>query len=94
MRLLSQLFLLLLLTLAMTFAFLNADPVFVNYYLGLTKIPLSLLLAVVLTIGAFLGLSAAAFKLIRYRREITKLQRRIAIVETELSNLRTLPLDN
>lgn len=62
-------FLLLILLLGLSFAALNATLVSINYYLGISNIPLSLLLVYVLGLGILLGLLTTVFPLLKLKRE-------------------------
>ncbi len=56
MRIISWIFLLLLLSLTAGFALLNSKPVDLDYYLGTLHLPLSLLLFYTLLLGVLLTL--------------------------------------
>lgn len=86
MRWFSHILFLLVALFGVTFAMLNAEPVFINYYLGQTKLPLSLLLLSSFALGLLLGLSAALFKRYQLRRENAKLTQRLKFVEQESSS--------
>ncbi len=85
-RLISYLFLLLVLLLGLSFAALNADPVAISYYIGKSMIPLSLLLVYTLGIGIFLGLFTTIFPLFRLKKENRVLKNAIAKAATTPSN--------
>lgn len=92
MRALTYIFFILLILLGLTFAGLNAEPVSLNYYVGNTKLPLSLLLVLTLICGGLLGLLAGCIVYIRLKGSNLKLRQRLKLVEEELANLRALPL--
>jgi len=92
MRALTYIFFILLILLGLTFAGLNAEPVSLNYYVGNTKLPLSLLLILTLICGGLLGLLASCIVYIRLKSSNSKLRQRVKLVEEELANLRALPL--
>jgi putative membrane protein len=92
MRALSYGICILILLLGLSFACLNADPVTINYYIGQSKIPLSLLLVMAFCGGVFLGLSMAIIKWIKLKRQNAQLCYRVKIAEQELANLRVMPL--
>jgi len=85
-RIISYIFLLLVLLLGLSFAALNADTVTVNYYLGKSTIPLSLLLVYTLGIGVFLGLFTVLIPLFKLKRENRALKNAIAKAVTMPSN--------
>jgi putative membrane protein len=68
-KIISYIFLLLLLLLGLSFAALNADPIAINYYLGKSEIPLSLLLIYALGIGILLGLLSTLIPLLKLKKE-------------------------
>jgi lipopolysaccharide assembly protein A len=92
MRILSFLIFLVILFLGISFAMLNAQPVIVNYYLGTSKPPLSLLLVLVLGIGALVGWITGLLVWLRLKAENLKLSHRVKIIEKELVQLRTQPI--
>ena len=75
-----------------TFAVLNAESVQLNYYLGSIELPLSLVLIVAMIIGALLGIFASLSLIIGSRRSATKLKRSVEVAETEIVNLRNIPI--
>jgi putative membrane protein len=93
MRIISAIIILLILILGVTFASLNAEPVVVNYYLGSSKLPLSLLLVLILGCGALLGILVSIPIWARLKKENYTLSHRIKVVEKELANLRISPLN-
>ncbi len=92
MRLIKALFVVLIALFAISFACLNAQPVSVNYYIGNTLLPLSLLLAFTLIIGSFFGMLAMFSRYLRQKTLNLRLQHRLKLAEKELANLRALPL--
>lgn len=93
MRLLSYIFSLLLMLFGITFATLNADAVIFNYYFSSVKISLALLLVISLGIGIFLGFLAMLFNVIKLKKNNYHLKTRLKIIEKELDNLRSLPIN-
>jgi putative membrane protein len=92
MRILSFLIFLVILFLGISFAVLNAQQVIINYYLGTSKLPLSLLLVLVLGIGALVGWITGLLVWLRLKAENLKLGHRVKIIEKELAQLRTQPI--
>jgi len=76
----------------LTFAVLNAGAVELKYYLGTLSVPLALLLVVTLLVGALLGGVACVGFILQQRRENSRLRKRLSLIETELKNLRELPI--
>ncbi|HZV97733.1 MAG TPA: LapA family protein [Methylophilaceae bacterium] len=65
------------------FALKNAQPVELNYYLGLAwRAPMSLLLFITFFCGALLGMVACITPLIRQRRRLLALQRELEILNS------------
>lgn len=76
----------------LAFAVLNAGTVELNYYLGTLSMPLALLLVIVLLIGALLGGAASVGFVLHQRRENRRLGKKLSLIETELKNLREIPI--
>jgi lipopolysaccharide assembly protein A len=92
MRVLTYLFLILIILFALAFAGLNAEPVTINYYFGQTQFPLSLLAILSFILGGLIGLIVAFTIYIKLKYANRRLRHRLKLVETELTNLRALPL--
>lgn len=92
MRLFRYVFFIVLLLLVLAFALLNADPVVLNYYLGSSKVPLSILLVFSFALGCILGLALSMGWYLRSKWQNRKLHQRLELAEKELTNLRTMPL--
>lgn len=91
-RLAAFLLILLVLVFGLSFAVLNAQAVRFEYYFGGADMPLALLLAVALVIGALLGVLASLGMMLGLRREMGRLRKHAQVTEKELRNLRALPL--
>ena len=74
------------------FAVLNAESVILNYYLGSTELPLSLVIVIAMIVGAILGILASLNFIISSRRKATKLKRAVTVAEKEIANLRNIPI--
>lgn len=92
MRIITYLVVLILILIGITFAALNASPVLINYYVGTSKVPLSLLLVLSLILGIFLGMLISLLPYLRVHNKNRRLRQRLKIVEQELTNLRAIPL--
>ncbi|MCK4870179.1 MAG: DUF1049 domain-containing protein [Gammaproteobacteria bacterium] len=92
MRIIYFLFILLILIIGATFAYLNAVPAQFNYYFGTVSLPLSLLLALGLGVGLLLGFIAMLPPILRAKGRGLQLKRKLKSVEQEVENLRTLPI--
>jgi putative membrane protein len=75
MRLLSLLVLTFVVILGVSFAILNAETVWVHYYIGKKAVPLSLLILGVLIVGIIIGFVATIPRSIRQKLEIRRLKR-------------------
>lgn len=89
MRIISYIFCLFIIILGVTFACLNAELVSINYYVGIDKQPLSLLLVLTLGIGALLGLLVGIVFCLKLKSENYRLNHRLKLAEKELATLRT-----
>jgi len=94
MRIFTYIIVFILVILGFTFACLNADLVRVNYYIGHKDIPLSLLLAGVLLIGAILGWLSSLSIVIRQKKEKFLLNQKLKSAYKEIENLRHIPLED
>ncbi len=88
MRYLTGLVKLILFVLLLSFAVKNTDPVVLRYYLGYQwQMPLVLLVLLVFSLGAAIGVAASLGYLYRGRIENQRLKR-------ELARCRALPADH
>lgn len=94
MRIISFIFLILIILLGVTFATLNSSIVTVNYYIGHRSLPLSLLLVFVFAIGCILGILVAGWMIIKSKIKIRRLRKRLNLAEKEIENLRAIPLQD
>ena len=79
-------------SLGLTFVFLNADNVNINYYFDTVTVPLSFLVVISIAVGALMGVLATLGKVFSLKHELSKKDKQIRITEKELENLRSLPL--
>jgi putative membrane protein len=93
-RILSYLFLLMIVLLGITFATLNSGIVTLNYYIGHKAFPLSILLVSVFATGCLLGLLVGLSIVIRLKLKAYRLRQRLKIAEKEVANLRAIPLQD
>ena len=91
-RIFTYIFLLFIILLGITFAYLNAEPVIINYYIAKVSLPLSLSLVLTLLLGCLLGLISCLCLYVKQRRLLNHMRKRADIAEKELANLRTMPL--
>ncbi len=76
-RIVSLIFIVLILALGLFFGLLNAEPAEVNYYLGKMPVPLSIIIVVSLIAGAFLGAFASVGAILRQKRQVIRLRRQL-----------------
>lgn len=92
LKLIKFLFLLAMAVLGAGFASLNPEMATVNYHYGDLTLPLGMLMLGVLGLGMILGLMVSTFMLFKTRLENNKLRRKADLMNTEVNNLRTIPL--
>ncbi|MEO7557643.1 MAG: lipopolysaccharide assembly protein LapA domain-containing protein [Gammaproteobacteria bacterium] len=92
MRIVRLIFYILVLLLGLSFAVLNAQNVSLNYYFGMWQAPLSLTLVLALALGALLGVVACLGLLMKLKNEVNTLHKAAKLSETEILNLRAMPL--
>jgi len=92
LRLIKFVAVLVVLCLGITIAFFNATPVSVNYLFGHVQLSLVVVMVGALVFGFVLALILCASHLWAVRLEARRLRRRLHDAETELKNLRNLPL--
>ena len=64
----------------------------IDYYLGVTSVPIAVMIICSLFIGSILGVVISLALVIKTRRNMAKLRRQIKETEQEVNNLRTLPI--
>lgn len=94
MRIISYIFLLIVVVFGVTFAALNAESITVNYYFSQSTLPLSLLLVLVFALGCLLGIVVGLWLLLRAKVRNYKLRQRLTLAEKEIENLRAIPLQD
>ena len=94
MRIISYFFLLIIVLFGMTFATLNSESVTINYYLGQSTLPLSLLLVLAFALGCLIGMMVGIWLLIKAKLVSYRLRQRLNLAEKEIENLRAIPLQD
>ncbi len=94
MKILSYVLVIIILIVGVSFAGLNSESVSINYYVGVGKLPLSLLVVITFAIGCLIGLLVGIAMYLRLKSQNFRLKNRIKIAEKEVSNLRTMPLQD
>jgi lipopolysaccharide assembly protein A len=93
-RIISYVFLVVIVLFGMTFATLNSESVTINYYLGQSTLPLSLLLVLVFALGCLIGMVVGFWLLIKAKLLNYRLRQRLTLAEKEIENLRAIPLQD
>ena len=94
MRIFSLMTVTILVIVGISFSILNATPVSLNYYIGTSTLPLSLLLILVLLLGFMLGTLLLSLRLIKEKTKVRQLRKKQKNLEQELMNLRSIPLQD
>ena len=92
MRIVSFILAIITVVVGVTFTLLNADTVMVNLYIGEYELPLSMLIVITLGLGILIGFIFFSAVFIKQKAEIYRLRNRMRLVETEVENLRAIPL--
>lgn len=91
-RIINLITFLVVLTIGLAFAVLNAEPVEIDYYFGSWRLSLSLVIVFSLLIGVLAGVIASLGFVFRLKREISALRKSGKLADEELANLRALPV--
>ena len=92
MRILKALIVLCVVVAGVSFAWLNAQPVPFNYYVGTVETRLALLLVGFLAGGWVLGVLSMVRSVISLRRRLARADHELKLSRREVGNLRNLPL--
>ena len=92
LRLLGVILLAIVGTLGACIGFYNTTLVTFHYLFGVVQIRLILLLLAVFAVAVLLSALAYGIRLLSLRGELRRLRRQLRETETELKNLRNLPL--
>lgn len=91
-RIIKYILIFLVTVVTVAFTLLNSQPVKIDLYLLNFEIDLVIVILVCLAIGSLLGVTAVLGKLIGYKQELMRKDKKIKISEKEVENLRSLPL--
>ena len=94
LRLIKFILLLAVAVLGAGFASINPEIATIHYSFGDLTLPIGMLLLGMLGLGMLLGMLASVFMLMKTKRENRRLRRKADLVNTEVNNLRTIPLKN
>lgn len=94
MRIISYIFIIIIIFFGVTFAVLNSESIAINYYFNQRTMPLSLLLVLVFAIGCLIGIAVSLGLLVKAKLYNYRLQQRLNLAEKEIENLRAIPLQD
>jgi putative membrane protein len=94
MRIFTYIFILLIVLLGISFSTLNSGVVDVNYYVGHSSIPLSLLLVLVFAAGCLISIVIGLWLLLKLKVKNYHLKQKLKLAEKEIENLRAIPLQD
>lgn len=84
MRIISYIFLTIIVVLGFTFACLNAEAVNINYYIGSTTMALSMLLVMTVVIGMIIGFLVSLGWIFKLKRKVYHCRHQVKQLEQEL----------
>ena len=91
-RLLTVITLVLVFLIGASLGYFNAGRVTFHYLFGQIEVRVAVLVAVSFVIAALLTLGLCGLRMLRLHRDIRRLRKALRDSETELKNLRNLPL--
>jgi putative membrane protein len=91
-RIIKLISILLVTIIAVTFTLLNSQPVKLDLYIGSFETDLVIVILISLVLGSVLGIAAVLGKLISFKQELLRKDKKIKVTEKEVENLRSLPL--
>ncbi len=94
MRMLSYIFLFLLILIGISFATLNSNLVTVNYYVGQHDYPLSLVVICSFIAGGLAGMIVGFWMVLNAKLKVYRLKQRLKLANKEIENLRAIPLQD
>jgi uncharacterized membrane protein YciS (DUF1049 family) len=92
LRLITVIVLVIVFALGATLGFSNGDNVTFHYLFGSVELRIAVLVLIAFAVGALLALLLGGLRMLGLHREIRRLRRQLRDAETELKNLRNLPL--
>lgn len=94
MRIIILSFYLCLVIIGVSFAALNAASVSVNLYITNITLPLSVLMVAMLGVGVCVGYCMFLYRYWRLKAEHRKINSHLKLMEREIKNLRSIPLQD
>lgn len=92
LRLLTILLLVLVFAIGASLGYFNAERVSFHYLFGTAEVRVAVLVAVTFLVAAVLTLALCGIRIFGLHRDIRRLRRQLRDTETELKNLRNLPI--
>jgi len=92
LRLLTVLLLVFIFSIGASLGYFNAERVTFHYLFGAVEVRVAVLVAVSFVAAACLTLALCGLRILRLHRDIRRLRKQLRDSETELKNLRNLPL--
>jgi uncharacterized membrane protein YciS (DUF1049 family) len=92
LRILLLLLLILVFVGGLAVGYSNAGPVSFNYLFGKTELSLVVLVLTVFAVAVLLTLLVCAGRILRLSADLRRLRRQLREAETELKNLRNIPI--
>lgn len=92
LKTLGLLLLIVIFVIGILIGYYNASPVLFDYLAGTVKIRLVVLLLIDFSVGVLLAILLCSGRLLSQRSQIRRLRRQLKESDTELKNLRSLPL--
>jgi len=93
-RVIQIVFALLIIFFGLAFHIKNDAPVTLDFYIRTIHIPLSWVVVIAFSTGAFLGLIVMLNKVLLLRHEIRRLTRKHELASKEIVNLRAIPIND
>lgn len=90
-RLIGFLLMAVLIIFGLSFAVLNAEPVTLNYYLGVREVPLSMVAVLSLITGTAIGLLFSLGTILRLKRQTVSLRKQLHAAEQDADRILVLP---
>lgn len=94
MRIIGLVLVLLVVVLGASFAWLNAGTVTIDLWVADHELSLPFVLFITLVAGWLLGIVSMVGVVTRQMREMRRLRRSVKLAETEINNLRSIPIRN
>lgn len=94
LRIIGGVLVLLVVIIGASFAWLNFEPVTIVLWVRSYEVELPYALFVALVLGWLLGVVSTVGIIVSQLRELRRLKRSVKLAETEINNLRSIPIRN